>query len=243
MKTLLQMQLMPTVDFSSGGNNGLSSTVDQSPGSLFDSLLQQLLSSPQDVPVMTSSGSVGGDSDPAGVPAELMALIQTLPPELPAVQPPAAEDAFPAHNGSNAGRPTEYEPLIAAAAAKYGVDPSLIKGIIQTESSFNPNAGSSAGAKGLMQLMDGTARGLGVTDSFDPAQNIEGGTRFLAYLLDKYKGNEKAALAAYNAGPGRVDRLGIRTDGDLISKLHQLPQETQRYVGKVLDAKNSFIQA
>src|SRR5690606_38969095 len=107
----------------------------------------------------------------------------------------------------------------------------------RTESGFRPDAVSGAGAKGLMQLMDGTARGLGVTDSFDPAQNIDGGTKYLAMLLRKYDGHEQVALAAYNAGPGRVDRAGIGTNEQLIANLEALPEETQRYVAKVLQAK------
>jgi len=131
----------------------------------------------------------------------------------------------------------QYGSLIEAASQKYGVDVSLVEAVIQTESNFNADAVSSAGAKGLMQLMDGTARGLGVTNSYDPQQNIEGGTRYLAMLLKKYNGNEQVALAAYNAGPGRIDRLGIDTDAELQQKLSILPQETQRYIGKVLAAK------
>jgi soluble lytic murein transglycosylase-like protein len=116
----------------------------------------------------------------------------------------------------------------------------LVKAVIHSESSFNPYAVSSSGAKGLMQLMDGTGEGMGVTDPFDPAQNIEGGTRYLAGLLRKYNGNEGVALAAYNAGPGRVDRLGIRTDADLKEKLHLLPLETRQYVDKVLSRKQQY---
>ncbi|WP_245987274.1 lytic transglycosylase domain-containing protein [Cohnella lupini] len=136
----------------------------------------------------------------------------------------------------DSGSSSAYDDLIAAAGAKYGVDPALIKGVVQSESSFNPNAVSSAGAKGLMQLMDDTARGLGVENSFDPAQNIDGGTRFLSYLLRKYEGNVSTALAAYNAGPGRVDRLGIKNDQDIAINLDKLPSETQKYIYKVLNA-------
>ncbi|WP_027088316.1 lytic transglycosylase domain-containing protein [Cohnella panacarvi] len=134
------------------------------------------------------------------------------------------------------GSSAAFDELINAAGLKYGVAPALIKSVIQTESSFHPNAVSSTGAKGLMQLMDDTARGLGVSDSFDPAQNIDGGTRFLSYLLRKYDGNTPVALAAYNAGPGRVDRLGIASEQDLAAKYEQLPQETQNYVRKVAAA-------
>ncbi len=136
----------------------------------------------------------------------------------------------------DSGSSSAYDGLISAAGAKYGVDPALIKGVVQSESSFNPNAVSSAGAKGLMQLMDDTARGLGVVNSLDPAQNIDGGTRFLSYLLRKYDGNVSTALAAYNAGPGRVDRLGIKNDQDIAMNLDKLPSETQKYIYKVLNA-------
>ncbi len=138
------------------------------------------------------------------------------------------------------GSSSAYDFLITAAGAKYGVDPALIKGVIQSESSFNSNAVSSAGAKGLMQLMDDTARGLGVTNPFDPVQNIDGGTRFLSYLLRKYEGNVSTALAAYNAGPGRVDRLGIENDQDVAANLQKLTEETQKYIRKVLEASNQW---
>ncbi|MFC5532149.1 lytic transglycosylase domain-containing protein [Cohnella yongneupensis] len=138
------------------------------------------------------------------------------------------------------GSSAAFDDLIAAAGEKYGVSPTLIKGVIQSESSFDPNAVSSVGAKGLMQLMDGTAQGLGVTNAFDPAQNIDGGTRFLSYLLRKYDGNVSVALAAYNAGPGRVDRLGIANDQDIAAKYAELPQETQTYVRKVLAAATQW---
>ena len=134
------------------------------------------------------------------------------------------------------GQQLAFDDLISSAASRYGIDPALVKAVVQTESGFDPNAVSQAGAKGLMQLMDDTARGLGVNDSFDPAQNIDGGTRFLSYLLRKYDGQVTPALAAYNAGPGRVDRLGLTTDAQVSQRIDELPQETQRYIRKVLTA-------
>jgi soluble lytic murein transglycosylase-like protein len=133
-----------------------------------------------------------------------------------------------------------YDDLISEASSKYGVDPSLIRAVIKQESSFNPNATSHAGAKGLMQLMDATGQSLGVVNPYDPAQNIDGGTKYLSNLLRKFDGQESVALAAYNAGPGRVDRLGIRTESDLFNKLHTLPTETQNYIRKVLQYKQAF---
>lgn len=133
-----------------------------------------------------------------------------------------------------------FEDLIASAGEKYGVPASLIKAVIDTESSFNPYAVSSAGAKGLMQLMDGTARGLGVADSFDPVQNIEGGTKYLSYQLQKFGGEVAMALAAYNAGPSRVSRLGVTSDAELLAKADMLPAETQSYIRKVLTARSKY---
>ncbi|MBB6636253.1 lytic transglycosylase domain-containing protein [Cohnella thailandensis] len=144
---------------------------------------------------------------------------------------------------NDTGFTSAYDSLILQAANRYGVDPALIKGVIQSESSFRENAVSSAGAKGLMQLMDATAQGLGVTDSFDPMQNIDAGTRYLSYLLRKYNGNEATALAAYNAGPGRVDRLGITTNEELAARLTELPEETQAYIQKVLSNRNIWSSA
>ena len=139
-----------------------------------------------------------------------------------------------------AGISTDYDSLIKQASLKYGVSESLIKAVIDTESSFNPSVVSSAGAKGLMQLMDGTAAGLGVTDPFDPAESIDAGTRYLSYQLQRFNGEEKLALAAYNAGPGRVGRLGVDTDEELMTVLSRLPLETQRYITKIEQAQAKY---
>jgi len=98
----------------------------------------------------------------------------------------------------------QYEPLIRKAAERYRVDYALVKAVIKAESNFNPSAVSRKGAKGLMQLMPGTAGDLGVTDSFRPEDNIHGGVRYLRYLLDLFNGDLKLALAAYNAGENAV---------------------------------------
>jgi soluble lytic murein transglycosylase-like protein len=126
-----------------------------------------------------------------------------------------------------------FKDLIEAAARRNGVDPALLAGLVKQESNFNPNARSAVGAQGLTQLMPSTARGLGVSDPTDPAQSLEAGAKFLGGLLKQFGGDERLALAAYNAGPGAVKQYG------------GIPpyEETQRYVPKVLGYAESFKRA
>lgn len=101
-----------------------------------------------------------------------------------------------------------YDDMIAEAAVDYDMDPDLIRAVMQAESAFHPLVVSRAGAEGLMQLMPELADEMGVSDSFDPRENIRGGTRYLKRLLDYYDGDLSLALAGYNAGPGNVARYG-----------------------------------
>ncbi len=103
---------------------------------------------------------------------------------------------------------TPFASEITAAAKRNGVDPALLAGLVKQESNFNPNAGSPAGAQGLTQLMPATAASLGVTNVHDPAQALEGGAKYLRQQLDRFDGDVARALAAYNAGPGAVERFG-----------------------------------
>jgi soluble lytic murein transglycosylase-like protein len=118
----------------------------------------------------------------------------------------------------------ELTPLIDRAAQQHQVDTKLIRGVIEQESAFHPCAVSSKGAKGLMQLMPATIEQFKVDDVFDPQQNIEAGATFLRQLLDKYKGDLKLALAAYNAGATAVDKTGGIPD----------IKETQDYVAAIM---------
>jgi soluble lytic murein transglycosylase len=118
----------------------------------------------------------------------------------------------------------QYVTEIREIASRHGVDPTLVESVIRAESAFNPTAVSRSGARGLMQLMPKTAVALGVRDSFNPRENIDGGVRHLRYLLDRYPGNLPLAVAAYNAGEGAVDAYrGIPPYA-----------ETQQYVQRVL---------
>jgi hypothetical protein len=124
---------------------------------------------------------------------------------------------------------TQYASEIREISARHGVDPTLVESVIRAESAFNPTAVSRTGARGLMQLMPRTATALGVRDSFNPRENIEGGVRHLRYLLDRYPGNVALAVAAYNAGEGAVDsHRGIPPY-----------VETQQYVQRVLQGGGS----
>lgn len=129
--------------------------------------------------------------------------------------------------------PTSLEDIFEEAAQTYHVPKSLIKAIAKTESDFNPNATSKAGAQGIMQLMPATARELGVEDSYDPYQNIMGGTKYISQMLEKYDGDVTLALAAYNAGSNNVAKYG------------GVPpfKETQNYVVKVTKYMQEGVEA
>ena len=134
--------------------------------------------------------------------------------------------AFPEMSAAELANRGKIEEMIREVSARYRVDPALVRAVMQTESNWNSRAVSRKGALGLMQLGPGTAQQLGVNNAFDPKQNLDGGVRYLHTLLERYNGDLDRALAAYNAGPGAVDRAG------------GIPQyrETRNYVQKVTDS-------
>lgn len=209
MKQLLQLSAMRPLDLHSSDNKRTTSSAD----------FQQLLS---DIMLASSSAAETAERASSSTAFDWQRLMGIQPYEI---------RSYPVAKGE---KEVAVALLVQAKAARYGVDPNLVMTVIQAESSFNPYAVSRAGAKGLMQLMDGTAAELGVRDPFNPEENIDGGVRYLSMLIDKYDGNVRTALAAYNAGPGLIDRLGIQDDADLRSRYELLPQETQRYVDKVM---------
>ncbi len=141
-----------------------------------------------------------------------------------------AGNPTPAAANSTIRPPSRLEGLIATNADAAAVDRALIKAIILNESGFNPNATSATNARGLMQLEPATAAGLGVEDPYDPQQNVRGGTRYIKGLLDRFHGDLRLAVAAYNAGPGAVEKYG------------DVPPyaETQRYVRDVLASYRQY---
>ena len=150
-------------------------------------------------------------------------VIEKLPPAVPSTADTAATGSFvkpPAEPADPIDR------IVQEAAQRHKVDPALVKAVIATESGGNPQAVSHKGAVGLMQLIPDTAERFGVGNAFDPAQNVEGGTTYLKWLLDRYHGDLSKTLAAYNAGEGAVDQY------------RGIPRyrETQQYVRKVTQA-------
>ncbi|MDQ0088439.1 hypothetical protein J2T12_001845 [Paenibacillus anaericanus] len=235
MGQLIKSQMANSIDLQ---GTSVGTTSSDKGESLFDILLKELMISEGQDAESTLRNELQGGLTSEMMTEEMWQMLQSFEETELSGSINMLDMNTSASIPTGAGK--DIDELVSRASQTYGVPESLIKAVIETESSFNASTVSSAGAKGLMQLMDGTARGLGVSDSFDPAQNIDGGTRYLSYQLQRFNGNEKTALAAYNAGPGRVQRLGITNDQQLMEKLDLLPQETQNYIRKIELARTKY---
>src|SRR4051812_442299 len=129
---------------------------------------------------------------------------------------------------------TKYDKIIVDAARKFDVDAALVSAVIKAESDFNPHEISNKGARGLMQLMPSTAERFGVTNSFDPAENIYAGTRYLRWLLETFKGNADLAVAAYNAGEGNIWKYnGVPPFRETVNYINRIA----KHIRKAIDTK------
>jgi len=142
----------------------------------------------------------------------------------------SSSNSYGSSTASNSGSRNAYDGYIRASAERHGVDPGLMKAMMHTESAFNPNARSPVGAQGLMQLMPATARRFKVSNPWNPADNIEGSAKYIAWLMRRFNNNVEYAIAGYNAGEGNVDKYG------------GIPpfKETRNYVQKVMSRYHSL---
>ncbi|WP_419961416.1 lytic transglycosylase domain-containing protein [Psychrobacillus sp. BM2] len=208
LKVLMDINAMQTLGSVQSSQNNSSTS------SMFSDMLGQVLqaSTGDQTTENLTSLLYSGDS-PVFVPSNLNSGQNSL------------AEVISSYSSAFTNNGTNFEEIIKKAATTYNVPEKLISSIIKQESNFNPSATSSAGASGLMQLMPGTAKYLGVTNSLDPEQNIMGGAKYISQMLSQFDGNIETALAAYNAGPGAVKKY----DG--------IPpyKETQNYVQKVMN--------
>ncbi|MGE8079504.1 lytic transglycosylase domain-containing protein [Peribacillus loiseleuriae] len=206
-RTLIELQALK-------GLNTPTSTGETSTNDMFQQLLSEYMT--KNPSIQSNMQSLGTVYDKISEETSNNRLSSHLPISIFPSVPPSIS--------TGAGKKTDYDHVIREAALQYNIPEKLIKSVILQESNFNVAAKSHAGASGLMQLMPATAKSLGVTNISDPIQNIMAGSKYLSNMLNRYNGDTKLALAAYNAGPGNVD------------KHNGIPpfKETQNYVKKVM---------
>ena len=196
LKAVLQLKALQSFNTKTSSTNN----------SIFQELINEIMINQQET--LSNQTNIQGGNESSNNAATL-----------PAALPPISFTKL----SSQSDAASDYDHIIEQAAKTYDLPENLIKAVIKQESNFNTNAQSAAGASGLMQLMPATAKSLGVSNVFDPMENIFGGSKYLRQMLDRYDGNIDLALAAYNAGPGNVDRY------------NGIPpfKETQNYVTKI----------
>ncbi len=203
--------------------------------------ITRLLSSTSTLPIVNNTSECTCNSDSDAFSLAMISLLRSVSNTIEVTENVSKELSLNTQNSvlntnkielssSDKDLNERIDIAISQSSKKYCVDENLIRSIIKVESNFNPNTVSSAGAKGLMQLMPQNCRDLGVTDPFNIEQNIDGGTRHIKEYLDKYNGDVQMALMAYNGGPTRMSRRGVTS----INDIYKMPKETQNYVPKVM---------
>lgn len=221
LKALFEVQALQNMDRSSDKTTG------NGQNDMFQQLLSQFMNDGTNTnPNLSSLGSVENILEMMEENKENLLSFASMLPLQPnsSFTPIISETLEKASEKVDSMTSKGFHDVIEQAAERFNLPVKLIQSVIQQESGFNPNAQSHAGASGLMQLMPSTAKWLGVKNVFDPIENIMGGSKYLRQMLDKYDGNTELALAAYNAGPGNVD------------KFNGIPpfRETQNYVKKIM---------
>jgi soluble lytic murein transglycosylase-like protein len=183
LKTMIELQALQSL---SNTSSSISMEGTNNSESLFQELLANALQGNETKPVSTSSMNPINSLLSTPIDLQTLSLSKT--------------------NTNQFSISKDLDGIIKNAAEKYDLPENLLKSVIKQESNFNPMATSSSGASGLMQLMPSTAKSLGVTNIYDPSENVEAGSKYLRNMLDRFNDNIELALAAYNAGPGNVDR-------------------------------------